>query len=127
MTIKTHFTTELKNKVMIIHIFGTLIVSNSLTKLDSEIKKLLSKDFKNFILDLTKVTHINSSGLGVLIYTHSESTSVGGKMVIAGAKNEVVTLLNKTRVCSLFECFKTVEDALKEFPPAKEEKNELKN
>ena len=54
---------------------------------------LLKGHSRNLLLDLHKVTFIDSSGLGVILGRYRELQPLGGKIVIGGASEHVYKLL----------------------------------
>lgn len=63
----------------------------------------LDKGFKYFILDLSGLTYIDSSGLGVIIGIQKRAISNGGKVIIKGLKGPVKELFELTRLTKIFE------------------------
>lgn len=56
-------------------------------------KRLEEKDIKNLILNLEKVTFIDSSGLGAIIGRYKKMAAKDGRMFIVGARPQVEKIL----------------------------------
>lgn len=56
-------------------------------------KRLEEKDIKNLILNLEKVTFIDSSGLGAIIGRYKKMQAADGRMFIVGARPQVEKIL----------------------------------
>lgn len=63
----------------------------------------LEKGHKNFTLDVSGLSYIDSSGLGVLIGIQKRAITNGGKVIIKGLKGQVKELFELTRLTKIFE------------------------
>lgn len=58
---------------------------------------------KNFIVDLSNVDYIDSSGLGMLVAIQKKTLQNGGNVIIKGVKGLVKDLFELTRLTKVFE------------------------
>ena len=65
----------------------------------------------NVLFDLTKMVHIDSSGLGVLVQVLQQAKSGGGRVVLAGLQPGPKIVFDITKVSRVFEIVPTVADA----------------
>jgi anti-sigma B factor antagonist len=65
----------------------------------------------NVLFDLTKMAHIDSSGLGVLVQILQKAKTSGGKVVLAGLQQGPKIVFDITKVSRVFEIVPTVADA----------------
>ena len=63
------------------------------------------------ILDLSKVPHMDSAGLGVILKYYVAAQKRGHKLILAGVNDRVLDLFKLTRVNSLIPLAATVEQA----------------
>ena len=72
-------------------------------------------------VDLSQVSFLDSSGLGVLVTAHKRARSVGGELRIAACTPPVATIFQITALDRAFSVFPTLESALETpretFPP----------
>lgn len=78
-------------------------------------KSLLEQGKKHFVINLEKVSWINSTGLGILIYGHSSVRSAGGDLVVMGASERIESILYVTKLSLLFKSFESEDEAVKSF------------
>lgn len=64
------------------------------------------------VVDMKKVPFINSAALGILLNIFQEIEKKNGRFGLAGISTEVDNLLEITKLTSVFELFKNVDDAL---------------
>ena len=65
----------------------------------------------NILFDLSKMTHIDSSGLGVLVQVLQKAKASGGKVVLAALQPGPKIVFDITKVSRVFEIVPTVADA----------------
>lgn len=64
----------------------------------------VKRGLPHFVLDLSAVTFIDSTGLGALVSALKAGTNPGG-VAVAGAKDSVATLFKLTRMDKVFRLF----------------------
>ncbi len=69
------------------------------------------KDGMNVLFDLSKMIHIDSSGLGLLVQVLQKVKAGGGKVVLAALQPRPKIVFDITKVSRVFEIVPTVEDA----------------
>ena len=67
---------------------------------------------KRLVVDLTKVTYIDSSGLAVLIEGMQNVEAYGGKFILAGIQDNVKPIFEIARLDQVFIIFPHVDAAL---------------
>ena len=82
-------------------------------KLRQEIdSKLEDKRVNNLIINLEKVTFIDSSGLGVIIGRYKKIASRKGRMYIVGASPSVEKILKFSGINKLIPIYKSEQDII---------------
>ncbi len=72
----------------------------------------IAKRPKLVVIDLTKVTYLDSSGLAVLIEGMQKVQEYGGKFALAGVQESVQHIFEIARLDQVFQIFPTVDEAL---------------
>ena len=67
---------------------------------------------KQLVIDLTKVTYLDSSGLAVLIEGMQNVQKYGGKFRLAGVQEDVKHVFDIARLDQVFEIYPDVNTAL---------------
>ena len=65
----------------------------------------------NVLFDLSKMPHIDSSGLGVLVQILQKAKANGGKVILAALQAGPKIVFDITKVSRVFEIVPTVADA----------------
>ena len=69
------------------------------------------KDGMNVLFDLSRMAHIDSSGLGLLVQVLQKVKAGGGKVVLAALQPRPKIVFDITKVSRVFEIVPTVDDA----------------
>ena len=92
---------------------GELIDRNQANELVAEIDKMIAAGKSKFILEMSELKYINSSGLSVLIILLTKARKNEGEIVISCVTPKVKELLVITKLNSVFAVTKDVESAIK--------------
>jgi anti-anti-sigma factor len=76
---------------------------------------LLKANQKKVIFDLTEVTYLDSSGIGILVMCHAKLKKAGGTLRIAGALGLVEETLEMTNVNKIVCFYPTVAEVASDF------------
>lgn len=101
--------------VMVLAIEGKLSGIEGKGRVQEKIREYLEKNVIQVVLDLSKVSWIDSTGLGELIASLSSTKNRGGTLVLSNIQAPVQSLLKMTNLTQIFEIFDSVEDAIARF------------
>jgi anti-sigma B factor antagonist len=101
--------------VTVIELSGKVMGGPDHDKFKSAIAEMLENDSKNFILDLSGVPWINSTGLGILISGFTSIKNAGGVMKVCSVKERVLSIFYISQLENVFEVFPNCEEAKNSF------------
>ena len=104
---------EIKDDKLLVKLKGELdeyVCSFIKAQIDYEYK---SNFLKDIIFDFEKVTFIDSSALGMIICRYKIVNSVGGKVYIIGAKNQVKKIFDISNIDSIIPIFNDIDEIVK--------------
>ncbi len=78
----------------------------------ASLKSMIAEKPKQPVVDLSRVTYIDSSGLAVLIETMQNVSSYGGKFALAGLQEGVRPIFEIARLDQVFRIYPDVDAAL---------------
>ncbi len=104
-----------KQPIAIFNLYGELIDRNEGQKIIDDVQKFSEEGQHNFILELSELKYMNSTGLNVLINVLTKSRKNGGELVICGVSKKVQELLLITKLNSVFTVTETTEEAIAKF------------
>lgn len=76
------------------------------------LRSMVEKKPKVLVVDLAKVTYLDSSGLAVLIDAMQNVQEYGGRFAVANVQESVKHILEIARLDQVFQIFDTVDSAL---------------
>jgi len=100
------------NQIGVYHLEGNLIGETDGISITESLNEKLEEGFKQFVIDLNDLQHINSSGLGVLITLLTKARKIGGEVVLANPSSYIENLLLITKLNTIFQIHSSVDDAI---------------
>ena len=95
--------------VLNVAIDGRLVAAVAPTMREEILSKMT--DGTNVLFDLSRMVHIDSSGLGVLVQVLQKAKAGGGRVVLAALQQGPKIVFDITKVSRVFEIVPTVKDA----------------
>ena len=103
-----------KNSVVILDINGEIDLYN-VSDIKMTIQKLIDDHKYDVIINLEKVSYIDSSGIGALISSLSTLKKYQGSMKIINLLASVKRVFELTKLISFFDIYSSEEEALSKF------------
>ena len=88
-------------KVMV-NLSGSLFMEEA-ALLRQKLLLQLEKGYNRFVVNLSRVDYIDSSGLGVLVAVHKRAMQNGGTVILIGMQGTVKELFELTRLDKVFD------------------------
>jgi anti-anti-sigma factor len=82
-----------KNNVMFISLIGQLWQKEDISALEDVVTKCMEEKRKNIVIDMQRLSFINSQGLGLLVRMHSTMTDAGNRLVLFSNPSSVLEVL----------------------------------
>jgi anti-anti-sigma factor len=104
-------TRRISPDITVLELKGTIALGRESQRVEALIQDLLRQDERKFIFDLSRVGHMDSTGIGILAYCFGTLNRCGGELRIAGASGKVLHLLQITRLDNVLPLSDSVEAA----------------
>jgi anti-sigma B factor antagonist len=105
-------TRQLQPDIVVVEITGRITIGRECKQLEWAIDTLVrEKQQKKVIFDLTGVTHIDSTGIGIIVMAAGQLKAAGGELRLAGAGDHVEKVLKLTSIDKLVTSNPTVAEA----------------
>jgi len=108
-------TTKEDENAVVLSLEGKLMGSPEEVSLMDMICELADKGKVNVVLDLSQLDWMNSRGLGMCVSGLTKLRSRGGDLRLVNPPDQLVSLMEKCHLYSLFIAFKTVPEAVASF------------
>jgi len=99
--------------VVILDLSGRITMGEGTLIVRERIKKLLDAGDRKFLLNLSDVDYIDSSGLGELVTSFTTVRNQGGQLKLLNLTRRVQDLLQITKLLTVFEVFDSESEAIK--------------
>src|SRR5687768_11097840 len=110
-----HEATKVGSKdVQILRLEG-YVDAHTFTDFEEELNKLVEGGQYHLLLDLEKLTYINSTGLGLLMATFRQVRQYEGDLVIAKMSDKITNIFNLLGFSRLIHTYPTEQEALDKF------------
>ncbi len=101
LAIKT--STRLVNNVVIVDTIGELRLGEGTNTVRGVVGELLGQGYRNILLNLRDVRHIDSAGVGELMSCYTSVRNQGGHLKLMNLSKNVHNLLQITKLYTIFE------------------------
>ncbi len=101
--------------LIIFRLQGKMLGGADANHLNERIHQLLDEGKNRFVLDLSQVDMMSSSGLGVLVSALTAVRNQMGDVKLAALPEKIQHILEITKLDQVFEIYDTVESAMAAF------------
>lgn len=110
MAVKT--TTLHSGKIGVIEAKGSLVGGEETDELRNAVADFVEQGTKNLIIDLSKVTYLNSTAIGVLVSAHTTFSKNKGHVKVCGINKNINNIFVITKLTLVFDVAETREEAI---------------
>ena len=109
--------TRLESGVTIVDLSGRIVLGEESAGLRDLVRNLVSEGIKKILLNLRNVDYIDSSGLGELVSAFTSMRSQGGELKLLNLTKRVRSLLQITKLITVFDITDDEATSVKSFSP----------
>ena len=106
--------TETKNGLMICRVEGDIDINTS-PDIKKAFEKIVTKKEPKVVVNLSKVTYVDSSGLATLVEILKNMRSYGGRLKLTNLSPKIRSLFEITKLEKLFDITAEEEEAVSAF------------
>jgi anti-sigma B factor antagonist len=110
MAVKT--TTLQSGKIGVIEVKGSLVGGEETDELRNAVADFIEQGSKKLIIDLSKVTYLNSTAIGVLVSAHTTFAKNKGRVKLCGINKNINNIFVITKLTLVFDVAETREEAV---------------
>ncbi len=111
----THKISTLEGGIGLIEVRGSLVGGEETADLRRAVAGFVEKEYGKLIVDLSKVTYLNSTAIGVLVAAHTTYSRRGWQIKLCGVNKNINNIFVITKLTLVFDVHDTREDAVKSF------------
>lgn len=91
---------------------GKLVDKAEAVDIGAEVEERMSQGHNQFIIDLSKLEYMNSTGLNIILNLMNKCRDKGGEAVVTGATVRIKSLFSVTKLDSVFTLKDSREEAI---------------
>jgi anti-sigma B factor antagonist len=91
-------TKQLAPDIVVLEITGKITIGRDCQHLEWTAESLVKENRKKIIFDLTGVTHIDSTGIGIIVTSAGHAKAAGGQLRLAGINSHLEHILKMTNI-----------------------------
>ena len=110
MMLKT--ATEHNGEIIIIEPKGSLVGGEETDELRNAVAESVQKGNKKLVVDLGKVTYMNSTAIGALVSAHTSYVNRQGKIVLCNVNKNINNIFVVTKLSMIFQVADTRPEAI---------------
>ena len=103
-------TKNMEPDIVVLEVSGRITLGRECKQLEWAAENLVREDKKKIVFDLSAVTHIDSTGIGIIVLSASHIKQAGGKLRVC-AQGHVDKILKLTSIDKVVELHSTIADA----------------
>jgi anti-sigma B factor antagonist len=101
--------------VTVVEVSGRLTLGEGVAKVRSELQPIIAGGKRQIVIDISEVSYLDSSGIGLLVSTYATMNRLGGHLKICGLSTRVKDLLLLTKLFTVFEVYDNADAAVASF------------
>jgi anti-anti-sigma factor len=103
--------------VTILELTGRLVLNEGDISLRDYVDRLMGESRVKIVLDMRKVTRLDSAGIGMLVSKYLTAYRKGGRIKLLHLTIRGDHLLHVTKLHTVFEIFESEDEAIRSFGP----------
>ena len=103
---------NLDSGIVVLAISGTMTMGNQVQKFEWDAQELIKNGHNRIVLDMSRMTYLDSSAIGVLVSCHGKTRESGGELRLAGITDRVKMILKMTGLDQLLHLHPTRDEAV---------------
>jgi anti-anti-sigma factor len=109
------FSSRKVDGVIVFDLHGGLEGGPDSFKIRDAIKEKIEEGARKFILNLDKVSFVNSTGIGIITAVYTSIKNADGQMKISNANEKISRVMMVTKLLDVFDSYYHEQDAVKAF------------
>ena len=108
-------TKQIAPDIVVLAMKGRIVLGSDSQKIEWTLAEFLKQNQKKIIFDLSGVTILDSTGVGILVTCHAKVKKAGGSLHVTGAHGLVEEILKITSVDKIFPVYPNLDEASSNF------------
>jgi len=107
---------ELAANITVVAVSGQIVLGRECQRVEWAIEALIREGKRNVILDLANLTHIDSTGVGIIVTACGKMAAAAGELRLAALQPRIAEVIHIAKLDRILAVYPTVAAAAEEFP-----------
>jgi anti-anti-sigma factor len=107
--------TRFREGVAIVGVKGRITIEEGSSEVRHQIRKLVVQGHNRVLVNLDKVSYVDSTGIGALVASYTTTVNAGGYLQLLKANAKIQRLLDTTRLLSVLNVYQDEDSAVASF------------
>ena len=108
-------TTTLDGGIGLVEVGGSLVGGDETVKMRAAVAGFIDREYQKLIIDLSDVTYVNSTAIGVLVSAHTSYSRKGWQVKLCGINKNINNIFVITKLTLVFDVHDSRQEAIKSF------------
>lgn len=104
-----------EGNIGLIEVKGSLVGGDETVEMRQAVAGFIDREYQKLIIDLSGVTYLNSTAIGVLVSAHTSYSRRGWKIKICGVNKNINNIFVITKLTLVFDVYDSRAEAIKSF------------
>ncbi len=104
-----------EGEVSVVDLSGKITIGEGDVVLRETVETLLKEGRSKIVLNLSRISYMDSAGIGELVACYKRSREKGGQLKLLNPSGKVYDLLQLTKLEEIFETFRDEGEAIQSF------------
>lgn len=109
---------QLDPDIAVLEMAGRICLGSASQQVEWSLADLLKQNQKKIVFDLSGITVLDSTGVGIIVMCHAKVRRAGGDLHIAGANGMVEETLKMTNIHKIMPFYPSLAEAARNFQTA---------
>ena len=105
----------LENGIGLIEAKGSLVGGDETVELRQAVAGFAEREYSKLIIDLSNVTYVNSTAIGVMVSAHATYSRRGWRIKVCGMNKNINNIFVITKLTLIFDVYDSRAEAVKSF------------
>ncbi len=101
--------------IVLVQISGRITLGYECQDVEWAVEELIRDEKKKVVFDLTGLSHIDSTGIGIIVMCNSKMRAAGGELRLASLQPRIAELMRITRLDQIMQFYPTAAAAMEDF------------
>lgn len=112
---------QIEPDVVVVEIAGQIILGRECQQVEWLIDELIGAGRTRIVFDLSDLSHVDSTGIGILVTSSGKVGAAGGELRLAALQPRIVALMKTTKLDRILRFYPTAAAAAENFNPAEQD------